>query len=48
MDHRELARMGGLARAASMTAAERQKLAKNASKAAAAARTKKAQKGKPK
>jgi hypothetical protein len=42
MDHRELARMGGLARAQSMTAAERRKLATKASKAAAAARTKKA------
>lgn len=42
MDVREMARMGGLARAASMTAAERHKLATKASKAAAVARTKKA------
>jgi hypothetical protein len=34
--------MGGMARAASMTAAERKKLATKASKAASAARTKKA------
>jgi hypothetical protein len=42
MDVREMARLGGLARAASMTAAERKKLATKASKVAAAARTKKA------
>ena len=37
-----MARLGGLARSASMTAAERRKLATKASKAAARARTKKA------
>ncbi len=42
MDVREMARLGGLARANSMTAAERRKLATKASKAAAAARSKKA------
>jgi hypothetical protein len=42
MDVREMARLGGLARANSMTAAERRKLATKASKAAAIARTKKA------
>jgi hypothetical protein len=42
MDVREMARLGGLARANSMTAAERRKLATKASKAAGAARTKKA------
>lgn len=47
MDHRELARMGGLARTKSMTAEERRKLATKASKAAAIARTKKAKQGKP-
>ena len=42
MDVRELARLGGLARAKSMTAEERRKLATKASRAAARARTKKA------
>jgi hypothetical protein len=42
MDVREMARLGGLARAKSMTAAQRKKLATKASKAAAAARTKRA------
>jgi hypothetical protein len=42
MDVREMARMGGLARANSMTAVERRKLAIKASLAAARARTKKA------
>jgi hypothetical protein len=42
MDVREMARLGGLARAKSMTADERHKLAKKAAKAAAIARTKKA------
>ncbi len=42
MDVREMARMGGLARQKSMTAAERRKLVNKASKAAAAARTRKA------
>jgi hypothetical protein len=44
MDVKEMARMGGLARAASMTAEERRKLATKASKAAAKARTAKARK----
>ena len=48
MDVREMARMGGLARANSMTAVERRKLAIKASKAAAKARTKKAKPQKPK
>lgn len=43
-----MARLGGLARTASMTAAERRKLAIKASKAAAAARTKKAKQKKAK
>jgi hypothetical protein len=47
MDVREMARLGGLARTKSMTAEERRKLAKKASKAAAKARTEKA-KGKKK
>jgi hypothetical protein len=42
MDVREMARLGGLARANSMTAAQRRTLATKASKAAALARTKKA------
>ncbi len=42
MDHRELARMGGLARSKSMTAKERRELATKASRAAALARKKKA------
>jgi hypothetical protein len=42
MDVREMARLGGLARTQSMTAAERKKLATKASKAAARARTKRA------
>ena len=42
MDVREMARLGGLARADSMTPAERKKLAIRASKAAAIARTKRA------
>jgi len=46
MDVREMARLGGLARAKSMTAEERRKLATKASKAAAAARTKKAKRKK--
>jgi hypothetical protein len=48
MDVREMARLGGLARANSMTAAERRKLATKASKAAAKARTKKAKERKAK
>jgi hypothetical protein len=39
MDHREMARMGGRARQAAMSPAERQKLIKKASKAAAKVRT---------
>jgi hypothetical protein len=42
MDVREMARLGGLARTNSMTAAQRKKLATKASRAAAIARTKKA------
>ena len=42
MDVREMARLGGIARTQSMTAKERRELARKASKAAAAARTKKA------
>ena len=42
MDVKEMARLGGLARTNSMTAAERKKLATKASKAAAVARRKKA------
>lgn len=42
MDVREMARLGGLARQQSMSATERRKLIAKASKAAAAARTKKA------
>jgi hypothetical protein len=42
MDVREFARLGGLARAKAMTAEERKKSALKASKAAAAARVKKA------
>lgn len=42
MDVREMGKLGGLARAKSMTAEERRKSALKASKAAAAARTKKA------
>lgn len=42
MDVREMARLGGLARAKSLTPEERRKLATKASKAAAKARTAKA------
>lgn len=42
MDVREMARMGGIARAKSMTAEERRKLATKASKAAAKARSQRA------
>jgi hypothetical protein len=42
MDVREMARLGGLARAKSMTAEERRKAAQKAAKAAGIARTKKA------
>jgi hypothetical protein len=42
MDVKEFARLGGLARAKSMTAKERRELATKASRAAAAARKKKA------
>lgn len=42
MDVKEMARLGGLARTSSMTAAERKKLATKASKAATVARRKKA------
>lgn len=42
MDVREMARLGGLARAKAMTAKERRESALKASKAAAVARTKKA------
>jgi len=48
MDVREIARLGGIARAKSMTAKERRESALKASRAAARARTKKAkQKKKP-
>jgi hypothetical protein len=47
MDVQEMARMGGKARAKALTAQERTKIAKKASKAAARARTAKA-KRKPK
>jgi len=43
MDVREMARLGGLARAESMSAEQRRKSATKASKAAAAARKRKAQ-----
>jgi hypothetical protein len=42
MDVREMARMGGIARSKNMTAKERRELATKASRAAAAARKKKA------
>jgi hypothetical protein len=48
MDVREMARLGGLARANSMTAVERRKLATKASKAAAVARTQRAKQKKAK
>jgi hypothetical protein len=48
MDVAEMARLGGIARAKSMTAEQRRKSALKASKAAAAARTKKAKQKKVK
>jgi len=48
MDVREMASMGGMARANSLTPKQRRDIATKASKAAAAARAKKAKQKKPK